>query len=209
MANSNTTFVTLLGIYTAQFTSDWQLVISTAAYKFRTEESVSQLTAALDVMSGYAQQADALVTGIANGTVKGKTAEAQVTNIEMLLKAKNLALNSLIAGVEILDQSNLQKAATLDHVGLKKLASDLKAGADASLSANLNKFCSVVSTSISAALESASGGESESDIYAELAADLAKAPAASDRTAVAWQLTYSGAVDLPGSLSELSPPTTN
>jgi len=209
MANSNTTYVTLLGIYTAQFTSDWQLVISTAAYKFRTEESVSQLTAALDEMLGYAQQVDALVAGIANGTVKGKAAEAQAISIEMLLNAQNLALNSLIAGVEILDQSNLQQAATLDHAGLKKLASDLKAGADAALSTNLNKFCSAVSLGIAAALENASGGGSESDVYAELAADLAKAPAASDGTAVAWQLMYSGAADLPGSLSELSPPTTN
>jgi len=208
MSNSNATFVTLLGIYTTQFTSDWQLVISTAAYKFRTTESVSQLTASLGVMSGYAQEADTLVAGIAAGTVKGKDAETQAANIEMLLSAKKMALNSLIAGVEILDQSNLQKAATLDHAGLKKLAGDLKAGADAALSTNLNKFCSVVTAGIAAALGIATGGGSESDIYAALAADLDKAPAASDRTAVTWQLTYSGAVGLPGQYPELTPPTT-
>ncbi len=142
------TYATLLGIYVDEFTSGWEQPMETAPYKFRTTTSIAQLTTALNVFAEYVGQADDLITQIKSGTVKGDDATSQSDHVEMLITAKLQAITSLMAGVEIVDQTNLTKAAALDQAKLKTLAEKLKTGSDAKLLANLSDL----STKITAAL---------------------------------------------------------
>lgn len=142
------TYVTLLGIYVDEFRTGWEQSMQTSPYKFRTTSSIAQLTTALNVFADYVGQADEVIIKIKSGALKGDEATSQSDHVEMLITAKLQAITSLMAGVEIIDQNNLTKAATLDQGALKTIAQKLKSGVDAKLLNNLSDL----STKIAAAL---------------------------------------------------------
>lgn len=157
MGLSNT-YVTLLGIYTEQFTQQWESAMKVAAYAFRTTNSVAQLTTALDALNDLAKQADALADDMSSKSISGSTATSQVANLLMLISAQENTLVAAVKSVEGLDQSNLKNAAALDQAGLKASAKKLKSGADATLVSNIKNFVAKLGTDLNAAAKSSGSG---------------------------------------------------
>lgn len=191
------TYATLLGVYVDEFTSGWTQLLETAAYQFRTSDSISQLTDALTVLGDFATQTDTLIKTINGGTLSEDDAKEQAESLEMLLAAKVMAVTSLMNGVEVLDQDNLKKAASLDQSNLKVMAGNLKIGTDATLLKNLNIFTAAAGVGMASAIQKNYDGSSDTNIYARLAKDLASAPTAQDAELLAWNNAYSGAPESP------------
>lgn len=145
-------FASLLGIYTTQFTLQWQSTVLRAPYAFRTPDTVKGVSDTLSALKALAGQADALIGQLANQALSPEQAKADVANLNTLIPAQVAAVNSALDGLEGLDQNHLNKAAMLDHPALRKLAAELVSSADRDLRTNLEGFVERVGAVLSAAV---------------------------------------------------------